>query len=195
MKTITLNETEFNALLDGVRHTVSSDNARPAMQYIKIVVEKFSITAYSLDGYRASRFTIKRKQENADEFVAMIAPVPFKASKNGTRPVTISIDDCGVTQLRYNTLYGEMNCRFDIKANEFPNIERIYSDTEAHDREIGINALYVAEALKALSKTNSGDRNHLCVIESKDEKSLPFIIRAKGKDYENAQLVLPVRYQ
>lgn len=50
MKTITLNETEFNALLDGVRHTVSSDNARPAMQYIKIVVEKFSITAYSPNG-------------------------------------------------------------------------------------------------------------------------------------------------
>lgn len=195
MKTITLNETEFNALLDGVRHTVSSDNAQPAMQYIKIVVEKFSITAYSLDGYRASRFTIKRKQENADEFVAMIAPVPFKASKNGTRPVTISIDDCGVTQLRYTTLYGEMNCRFDIRANEFPNIERIYADTEAHDREIGINALYVAEALKALSKTNSGDCNHLCVIESKENKGVPFIIRAKGEDYENAQLILPVRYQ
>lgn len=61
MKTITLNETEFNALLDGVRHTVSSDNARPAMQYIKIVVEKFSITAYSLNGYRVLRLNASKR--------------------------------------------------------------------------------------------------------------------------------------
>lgn len=136
---------------------------------------------------------IKRKQENADEFVAMIAPVPFKASKNGINPVTISLDENGDTLLKYHTLYGEMNCRFTVSAREFPNIEKIYADTETHDREIGMNAIYVAEALKALAKTNSTDRNRLCVFESKQAGDLPFFIRAKGEDYENTQLILPVR--
>lgn len=61
MKQITLSEGEFKSLLDGVKHSAAIDDCRPMLQYIRIEVEKNKITAYTLDGYRASRFVINRK--------------------------------------------------------------------------------------------------------------------------------------
>lgn len=93
MKQITLSEGEFKSLLDGVKHSAAIDDCRPMLQYIRIEVEKNKITAYTLDGYRASRFIINRKTENHDEFVCYIKPVPFKETKSGTRQVLITHDD------------------------------------------------------------------------------------------------------
>ena len=64
MKQITLSEGEFKSLLDGVKHSAAIDDCRPMLQYIRIEVEKNKITAYTLDGYRASRFVINRHPEN-----------------------------------------------------------------------------------------------------------------------------------
>lgn len=89
MKQITLSEGEFKSLLDGVKHSAAVDDCRPMLQYIRIEVEKNKITAYTLDGYRASRFVINRKTENPDKFVCYIKPVPFKETKSGTRKVSL----------------------------------------------------------------------------------------------------------
>lgn len=96
------------------------------LQYIRIEVEKNKITAYTLDGYRASRFVINRKTENPDEFVCYIKPVPFKETKSGTRQVLITHDEKSTTSVQYETEYGEIVYRFNTKGGEFVNIQAIF---------------------------------------------------------------------
>lgn len=192
MKQLTLSEDEFKSLLDGVKHSVATDNSRPMLQYIRIEVEKNKITAYTLDGYRASRFVINRKTENPDEFVCYIKPLPFKASKSGAQQVIITHDERSTTSVQCPTEYGEIVYRFNTKGGEFVNIEAIFKGAEEHDRETGINAKYLAQAMQALAKVDDGC-NHLAMIESKENATLPVLFKAKNSNYENTQLILPVR--
>lgn len=192
MKQLTLSESEFKDLLDGVKHSVATDDSRPMLQYIRIEVEKNKITAYTLDGYRASRFVINRKTENPDEFVCYIKPVPFKETKSGTRQVLITHDEKSTTSVQYETEYGEIVYRFNTKGGEFVNIAQIYAGAEQHDRETGINAKYLAQAMQALAKVDEG-RNHLATIEGKENATRPVLFKAINSNYENTQLILPVR--
>lgn len=192
MKQLTLSESEFKDLLDGVKHSVATDDSRPMLQYIRIEVQKNKITAYTLDGYRASRFIINRKTENPDEFVCYIKPVPFKETKSGTRQVLITHDEKSTTSVQYETEYGEIVYRFNTKGGEFINIAQIYAGAEEHDRETGINAKYLAQAMQALAKVDEG-RNHLAAIEGKENATRPVLFKAINSDYENTQLILPVR--
>lgn len=192
MKQITLSEGEFKSLLDGVKHSAAIDDCRPMLQYIRIEVEKNKITAYTFDGYRASRFVINRKTENPDEFVCYIKPVPFKETKSGARQVLITHDEKSTTSVQYETEYGEIVYRFNTKGGEFVNIQAIFEGAEAHDRETGINAKYLAQAMQALAKVDAG-RNHIATIEGKSDILKPVLFKAKNSDYENTQLILPVR--
>ena len=192
MKQITLSEGEFKSLLDGVKHSAAIDDCRPMLQYIRIEVEKNKITAYTLDGYRASRFVINRKTENPDEFVCYIKPVPFKETKSGARQVLITHDEKSTTSVQYETEYGEIVYRFNTKGGEFVNIQAIFEGAEAHDRETGINAKYLAQAMQALAKVDAG-RNHIATIEGKSDILKPVLFKAKNSDYENTQLILPIR--
>lgn len=192
MKQITLSEGKFKSLLDGVKHSAAIDDCRPMLQYIRIEVEKNKITAYTLDGYRASRFVINRKTENHDEFVCYIKPVPFKETKSGTRQVLITHDEKSTTSVQYETEYGEIVYRFNTKGGEFVNIQAIFEGAEAHDRETGINAKYLAQAMQALAKVDAG-RNHIATIEGKANPVQPVLFKARNDNFENTQLILPVR--
>lgn len=192
MKQITLSEGEFKSLLDGVKHSAAIDDCRPMLQYIRIEVQKSKITAYTFDGYRASRFVINRKTENPDEFVCYIKPLPFKETKSGARQVLITHDEKSTTSVQYETEYGEIVYRFNTKGGEFVNIQAIFEGAEAHDRETGINAKYLAQAMQALAKVDAG-RNHIATIEGKSDILKPVLFKAKNSDYENTQLILPVR--
>lgn len=193
MKQLALSESEFKDLLDGVKHSVATDDSRSVLQYIRIEVEKNKITAYTLDGYRASRFIINRKTENPDEFVCYIKPIPFKETKSGTRQVLIMHDEKSTTSVQYETEYGEIVYRFNTRGNEFPNIAQIYTDAEEHDRETGINAKFLAQAMQALAKVDEG-RNHLATIEGKENATRPVLFKAINSNYKNTQLILPVRF-
>lgn len=191
MKQVTLTEQEFKTILDGTQHSISSDDARPALQYIRLDIAKQSVTAYSCDGYRASRIILKRSKENDDEFTCYIKPIPFKPTKNGILPVTISCDD-KITTLDIRTFYGSMCYRFECPNGSFPDIEKIYQEAAEHDREVGISAKFVAQAMQAITKMNHRIDN-CCVIEGKESPVQPIIIRAKCETMENTQLILPIR--
>lgn len=191
MKQVILTEQEFKNILDGTQHAISNDDERPALQYIRLDIARQSITAYSLDGYRAARLLLKRSKENDDEFTCYIKPIPFKPTKNGILPVTISYDN-KITTLDIRTFYGSMCYRFENPGGGFPDIEKIYESAAAHDREVGANARYVAQAMQAIAKMNHRI-DHCCVIEGKESSTQPIIIRAKCESMENTQLILPIR--
>lgn len=54
MKKVAITDAAFATLIDGVKNSFSNDMYRPELSYIKLVVKKDEVTAYSCDG-RASK--------------------------------------------------------------------------------------------------------------------------------------------
>ena len=60
------------------------------------------------------------------------------------------------------------------------------------DRKIGVNAMYLSGACKAIGAVVE-DRNNLAVLESSDNPIKAFLLRGKGEGFTIDQLILPIR--
>lgn len=189
MKRIDINDELFKTAIEGVKHAAAKDESRPILKYIKVVATAHDVTFYTLDGYRAAKVQIK--QENAAEFSCYIKPIAFKPLKGCPQNVVIEYDE-QAAYISVITEYGALRYEFKQPNATFVDIEKIYADAHAHDRELGMNANYVAEACKAIAK-QSLDRNALTIFESKEDVTKAFILRAESGDILNEQLILPVK--
>ena len=97
MNNIKINERIFKKILITLKDCVAKDNARPALQYIRLEIKADKIVGYSLDGYRSGRIIIPCKEPNKEEFVAYIKAVPFKTSAGEMNDVIISSDGANTT--------------------------------------------------------------------------------------------------
>ncbi len=140
--------------------------------------------AQHLNGYQHIDLSIKRhglySKENPTGWQVVCANYPEDALDDTERQLIATYANRGY-QLRNKTAGGE-----------FVNIQAIFEGAETHDRETGINAKYLAQAMQALSKVDAG-RNHIATIEGKSDILKPVLFKAKNSDYENTQLILPVR--
>lgn len=192
MKRVAINELQFKRLIDGVKRSVATDECRPILKYIQIKVKTDTITAYSLDGYRASRVEIKNDYPTDEEFTCYIKPLSVNVSKQGINPVVI--EQTGAkTFVEVITEYGVIRYGFNEPHEEFIDVETIYKRAREHDRELGVYSRYLADALKSLSGIQRVGAQSSVVIESKADNSAAFIIRAKDDSIVNEQLILPVR--
>lgn len=192
MKRVAINELQFKRLIDGVKRSVATDECRPILKYIQIKVKTDTITAYSLDGYRASRVEIKNDYPTDEEFTCYIKPFAVNVSKQGINPVVI--EQTGAkTFVEVITEYGVIRYGFNEPHEEFIDVETIYKRAREHDRELGVYSRYLADALKSLSGIQRVGAQSSVVIESKADNSAAFIIRAKDDSIVNEQLILPVR--
>lgn len=192
MKKVTIEQNTFKAMIEGVRHAVSTDNCRPILQCIRVVVTPATVTFYALDGFQAAKLQIKH--ENDCDFVCYIKPIKFTPLKSGAFTVDIEFDEENRTAcVNIRTEYGELVYKFTQPTGEYIDIEKVYADAREHDREIGISAGRVAKALNSIIKT-SKDREHGVIFESKENRLTAFILRSIDKDIVNEQLVLPIRF-
>lgn len=192
MKRVEINEEQFKRLIDGVKHCVARDNFRPALKYIQIKVAADTITAYALDGYRAARVEIKNTCPIDEEFICYIKPLTVKVSKRGINPVVVEQSD-EKTFVEVMTEYGVLRYGFTMPQGDFVDVEKVFASARPHDRELGIQPRYVIDALKALNGIGYCGGSYRAIWESKEDRKTPFIIRAKGNDIINEQLILPVR--
>ena len=191
MNRVEIEQNTFKKMLEGVKHAVSTDDCRPLLQFITFVLTKTTVTLYAHDGFRAAKIQIAKESES--EFTCFIKPLTFKPIKRGDAMAILKYDaDNRTASVSLKTEYGELRYGFTQPDGEYIDIEKLYADAHVHDRELGINAAYVAQALNSICKTTS-DRNNCTVFESKDCNTAPFILRAKDKDIVNEQLVLPIR--
>lgn len=188
---IAINEITYKKIIDGVKHCVSNDESRKVLQYINIKVTPETITAYALDGFRAARVQVKAKNPEITEFECFIKPIAYKPSKQGLNPVWLEYDGNNA-YIEVMTEYGKVRYCFIQPTEKGIDIEKIYKDNKAHDREICFNAVYGAQALKALASTSLSVHREV-VFESKNNNITPFIIRAESDNYINEQLILPCR--
>lgn len=192
MKKVEINELQFKRLMDGVKHSVATDCTRPVLQYIQIKVTAHTITAYSLDGYRASRVEIKNDFPIDEEFTCYIKPLTVKVSKRGTNPVIIEQSD-EKSFVELITEYGIVRYTFTTPKDKFIDVEKVYETARPHDRELGLNPRYLIDALRSLNGVQRIGSQSCAVFETKENNHTAFIIRAKNDDIVNEQLILPVK--
>lgn len=189
---VEINECIFKQMIDSVKHATEKCGFRKILEFIKICVKRDTITAYTLDGYRASKFTIKcDKTPNEDEFECYIKPLSVKPSKQGLERVTIEFAN-EMAIVKVPTEFGEVRYSFKQPTESLIDIEGIYKENEPHDREVALNARYVVDAFKALASVDI-TRNHMAVFESKADELKPIIVRAENESVICEQLILPIR--
>ena len=190
MKRVEINEEKFKQMMKIAKACVAHEDIRPQLKYIQLKVEGKLLTAYSLDGYRASKVEIELDSE-FEAFTCFIKPMTIKTSKQKLQNVIVEFDD-KYAYVEVSTDYGKLKYTFTQPDGSFIDIEKIYRENKEHDREHAIKASYLADAAKALSNI-SLYRGQCVVIESKEDVVKPIIIRAKGCGIKSEQLILPMR--
>lgn len=143
MNNIKINERIFKKILITLKDCVAKDNARPALQYIRLEIKEDKIVGYSLDGYRSGRIIIPCKEPNKEEFVAYIKAVPFKTSAGEMNDVIISSDGANTT-VEFEQPIGKIRYQFQHPYLWKVDMEEIWENAKRHDREIGVNATYLS---------------------------------------------------
>ena len=90
MNRVEIEQNTFKKMLEGVKHAVATDDCRPLLQFIKVVVTKTTVTLYALDGFRAAKIQIAKESES--EFTCFIKPLTFKPIKRGDAMAILEYD-------------------------------------------------------------------------------------------------------
>ncbi len=185
---------QFKQLMEGVKHAVSNDTARPILQYIKLDIKPDTVTAYAVDGYRLAKAVISNTAHApTDEFTSFIKPFTIsKQTVDMIYPIEIIKDGEGSVTVAMQTSGGKTELMFEQPSVEFVDAESIIAGAQEHDRELGVNANFVAAALKAIAKSTQNS-NNLAVIQTKEDNNQAFIITGKGEGIDVTQLILPIR--
>lgn len=187
MKRVAITDTAFATLIDGVKNSLSNDRYRLDLSYIKLVVKKDEITAYSCDGYSAAKVTVPNLNPIDEEFECLIKPIAVKPSKGRPQDIIVEVID-GNTYVEVPVEYGKLKYCFTQPEDKYVNIEKIIENTDKNDTyTIHVQPALLIKALKAAQKTNK------YVKVQFGDKLSPFIIKAKCGETNNWQIVLPAR--
>lgn len=188
---VVISETKFQKMLDAIKNGVSKSGNRPFLSYIRLKIQQGNITAMVCDGYSGARFTIYENNGDGEDFVCLIKPISFKASKCGNSYVSIELLD-GEAVLSVPTEFGNLTYRFRQNIEWDEKLDGIFDKMTHHDREIGVTAAYMARIMNNFARV-SNSRNNATVIESKDSKLEGFRMYAIDREFEFEQFLLPVR--
>ena len=187
MKRVAIADTAFATLIDGVKNSLSKEIYRPELSYIKLVVKKNEITAYSCDGYSAAKVTVPNLNPIDEEFECFIKPIAVKPSKGRPQEISVEVVDDD-TYVEVPVEDGKLKYCFTQPKDKYVDIEQIIENTDKNDTyTINVQPASLIKALKAVQKTNK------CVKVQFGDKLSPFIIKAKCGETNNWQIVLPAR--
>lgn len=187
MKRVVITDTAFATLIDGVKNSLDKEIYRPELSYIKLVVKKDEITAYSCDGYLAAKVTVPNLNPIDEEFECFIKPITVKPSKGRPQDIIVEVIN-GDTYVEVPVEYGKLKYCFTQPKDIFVNIEKIIENANKNDTyTIYVQPALLIKALKAAQKTNK-----YAEVKFGDKLS-PFIIKAKCGETNNWQVVIPAR--
>lgn len=186
-----ISEVMFDKMLKAIKDGVATSTHRPEFGFIKIKVEGKKITAYVCDAYSGARMTFEALEHEGEDFQCLIKPIPFKTSKHKQNHIELSLEDNDAV-LKTPTEYG--NLIYHIKQNIVgkTDLEKIFTEMESHDREVGVNASFMARVMRNFSSVVS-DRNKSVIIESKENNRLGFRIVAEEEDFTLEHFLMPLR--
>ena len=190
---VTISETMFETMLKATKDGTSRYDSRPALEYIRIKVEGGKINVMVCDGVSGARLKFDANSHDGEDFTCLIKPISFKASKNGSLPVTIELVD-GKVLLDVPTAYGNLTYHFKQNVSWDIKLESIFDKMGNHDRWIGVNASLLSRIMRNFASV-SDDRAKPVILESKDSKTEGFRMRmySEKDKFEFEQFLLPVR--
>lgn len=191
---VTISETMFETMLKATKGgTAQHHSARPALEYIRVKVEGGKINVMACDGVSGARLKFDAKSHDGEDFTCLIKPVTFKASKNGTLPVTIELVD-GTALLDVPTAYGNLTYHFKQDFSYDDKLDGIFDKMGNHDRWVGVNATLLSRIMRNFASVSS-ERVKGVILESKDSKTEGFRMRMHSEkdNFEFEQFLLPVR--
>ena len=187
MKRVAITDSAFATLIDGVKNSLGKEIYRPELSYIKLMVKKDEITAYSCDGYSAAKVTVPNLNPIDEEFECFIKPITVKPSKGRPQEISVEVIN-GDTYVEVFAEYGKLRYCFAHQKGNFVDIEKIIENADKNDTyTIHVQPALLIKALKAVQKTNK------CVKVQFGDKLSPFIIKAKCGETNKWQVVLPAR--
>ena len=185
MRKVSIIDTAFATLIDGVKNSLSTEMYRPELSFIKLVVKKDEITAYSCDGYSAAKVTVPNLNPIDEEFECFIKPIAVKPSKGRPQDIIVEVIN-GDTYVEVPVEYGKLRYCFAHPNGNFVGIGKIIENADRNDTyTIHVQPALLIKALKAVQKTNK------CVKVQFGDKLSPFIIKAICGKTENWLLVCP----
>lgn len=186
---VQIDELTFEKMLKATKSFVSADNYRSILKYIRLDVKPSEIIVSALDGYRATR--IHFPKESAEEFTVYFTPFDFKASKSGSRLVSISKEN-GVCKIEVETLlFTEAIYQFKQPNEKVVDIHKVFDKQNCQSSKIAVNAAIFAKSLNALKEV-SNDSHKTAIIEIGGNCD-PIIIKNNDKDFSIEELILPIR--
>ena len=154
MKKVSIADTAFATLIDGVKNSLSKDMYRPELSYIKLVVKKDEITAYSCDGYSAAKVTVPNLNPIDEEFECFIKPIAVKPSKGRPQDIIVEVIN-GDTYVEVPVENKKLRYCFTQPKDNFVDIEKIIENTDRNDTyTIHVQPASIIKALKAVQKTS-----------------------------------------
>lgn len=159
MKRVAITDAAFATLIDGVKNSLNNDMYRPELSYIKLVVKKDEITAYSCDGYSAAKVTVPNLNPTDEEFECFIKPITVKPSKGCPQDIIVEVIN-GDTYVEVPVEYGKLRYCFTQPEDKFVNIEKIIESTDKNDTyTIHVQpALLTALLIKALKAAQKDEQ-------------------------------------
>lgn len=191
MNRIEIDQDVFRKVVEAVKHSISDDCSRPILKYILLRIKKNVLTAYSVDGFRASKVQVNVGNVDCGEFECYIKPIKIPATKNAIEFCTIECDE-KFAYVEVETEFGRLKYTFIQPDSKFIDIDKVYEGAYEHDREIFLNARYLTEASKSIAITSV--KEGVC-IQTKDDPTKPIILRSQDEStgIVNEQLILPIR--
>ena len=191
---VTISETMFETMLKATKGSVAVQySSRPELEYIRIKVEGRKINVMVCDGVSGARLKFDAVDFDGEDFTCLIKPITFKASKNGTLPVTIELVD-GEALLDVPTAYGNLTYHFKQAFTWATKLDEAFDKMGNHDRWVGVNATFLSRIMRNFASV-SNNRDKTVILESKDSKTEGFRMRMYSKEdkFEFEQFLLPVR--
>lgn len=191
---VTISETMFETILKATKGSVADRyGSRPFLEYIRIKVEGGKINVMVCDGVSGARLKFDAVYHDGEDFTCLIKPISFKASKNGTLPVTIELVD-GKALLDVPTAYGNLTYHFKQDVSYDDKLDGIFDKMGNHDRWVGVNASILSRIMRNFASVST-ERVKGVILESKDSKTEGFRMRmySEKDKFEFEQFLLPVR--
>ena len=189
---VQIDELTFEKMLKGTKSFVSASYDRPILTYIRLDVKTDELVFSALDGYRATRIHVSK--ESPEEFTVYFPPFDFKASKSGSRQITISKEN-DVCKIEVETnLFKEAIYQFKQPTKNSIDIHKVYENQNFPKRAIAFNAAYLSQALNAI-KGITTDCQKFAVIEFGENPNNPILIKNRDKNFCVEELVLPICFK
>lgn len=191
---VTISETMFETMLKATKGGMALNySSKPELEHIRIKVEGGNLNVMVCDGVSGARLKFAAISHDGEDFTCLIKPISFKASKNGTLPVTIELVD-GKALLDVPTAYGNLTYHFKQNVSYDDKLDGIFDKMGNHDRWVGVNATLLSRIMRNFASV-SKDRVKGVILESKDSKTAGFRMRMYSTDdkFEFEQFLLPVR--